>query len=382
MTAPEPSRGRKLLFAAILAALVLLCIEGILQIGYRLQAGAFLFERNLVRMFEPDASCCYWNQPNLALEHRTSEFAIHIYTDDEGLRTDASRRGVSPGKDPAVTRILFLGPSFTFGWGSEYEDGFVARTGAMLRARGYAVEVLNAGVPGHLSEYQLCWLRERGDRLRPDIVVFADYGRVGGISGVCPETLECPVVEDGYLYTVPPTLALRAIAVLKNSGIVWYGFQLQRLLASGPPPNPDAVGKELRGADVEAAEEDDPDRIAERYQRFVASVRDSVGREIPVVFVRIPYSFEVHPEDTPRWRHLGVEDPYAPRAEATRRIGALRARGIPIVDAGPDLLAHASDGRMYYWLDIHLTPAGNAAVADALLGLLEPVLPGTAGGAR
>jgi len=209
-------------------------------------------------------------------------------------------------------------------------------------------------------------------------VVFADYGRVGGISGVCPERLECPVVKDGLLYSVPPTLALQAIALVKNLGIVWYGFQVQRLLAMGPPPNPDAVGKELRGGDVRAAEEEDPERIALRYRRFVASVRASVGREVPVLFVRIPYSYEVHPEDTPRWRHLGVEDPFAPREEATRRIAELRARGIAIVDAGPDLLDDAAMGRMYYWLDIHLTPAGNAAVAEAALPLLEPVLPGAA----
>ena len=378
MTEPELSRARRLLFAAILAVGVIVCIEAILQIAYRLQAGAFLFERNLVRIYEPKPAYCYWNQPGLALEHRTSEFVIHIYTDDEGLRTDALRRNVSPEKDPGTTRILFLGPSFAFGWGSEYEDTFVARIGAILRERGHPVEVINAGVPGHLSEYQLCWLRERGYRLRPDVVVFADYGRVGGISGVCPERLECPVVKDGMLYSVPPTFALRTIAVVKNLGIVWYGFQFQRLFATGPAPNPDAVGKELRPGDVRAAEEEDPERIAERYRLFVASVRESVGREVPVLFVRIPYSYEVHPEDTPRWRHLGVEDPFAPREEATRRIAELRARGIAIVDAGPDLLDDAAMGRMYYWLDIHLTPAGNAAVAEAALPLLEPVLPGAA----
>ncbi len=371
MSGPALSRRRRLLFAAIVAAGVLVCIEGILQLAYRAQAGAFLFERTIAPIFEARPAYCYGVKPDLAHEHRTSEFRLHVYTNAEGLRTDVERRSFAFDKTPGVTRILFLGPSFTFGWGSEYEDSFVARAGAMLRERGLAVEVINAGVPSHLSEYQLCWLRSEGWRYHPDLVVYADYGRVGGISGECPERLDCPVIENGVLHSVPPTLKLRAIARLKNLGIVWYGFQLQRLLMRPPPPNPDAVGKELRGSDVLAAEQGDPEVLAARYRRFEESVHSMVDAEIPVVFVRIPLSFEVHPADLPRWRHLGVTDPFAPRAEAAGRIAALRERGIAIVDATQRLDERARTERTYYWLDVHLTPAGNAAVAEALVPSLE-----------
>ena len=374
MSGPALSRRRSLLLAAIVAAGVLASIEAMLQLAYRLQAGTFLFERNLVPMLRASATHCYANQPDLALEHRTSEFSVHIYTNAQGLRTDAARRSVAPEKPPGVTRILFLGPSFTFGWGSEYEDSFVARIGAALGERGHAVEVVNAGVPGHPSSYQLCWLRDEGWRLEPDLVVYGDYGRVGGVAEGCPERLECPVIEDGLVYTVPPTLALRAVAFAKNFGIVWYGWQLRRLFATAAPAAPDAAGKELRGGDVEAAEVEDPEALAERFRRFTRSVQESVGREIPVHFVYIPLAFVVHPEDLPRWRHIGVADALGPRVESARRVAALRERGIPIVDATDLLLERGRSQRMYYWLDIHLTPAGNAAVAEAALPPLEAAL--------
>src|SRR5262249_19367603 len=200
-----------LLVTAIVAVGVGVCIEGILQAAYRLQSGAWLFQRTLVPIFRPDPLRCYALQPGLALEHRTSEFAIHIYTNAQGFRTDAARRETPLAKPPGTTRILFLGPSFTFGWGSEIEATFVARIGDALRASGHAVEVINAGVPAQGSDQQLCWFAAEGHRYEPDLVVQVDYGGVGGIFPECPQHLDCPVIEDGYLYSVAPTLALRTI---------------------------------------------------------------------------------------------------------------------------------------------------------------------------
>lgn len=54
---------------------------------------------------------------------------------------------------------------------------------------------------------------------------------------------------------------------------------------------------------------------------------------------------------------------------------ALRFAGVPLIDATNKLVEAARKERMYYWLDIHLTPAGNRATADAVLkGLRELVL--------
>jgi len=369
------SRTRRLILWMMLALFVVLSVEALLQLAYFAQAGSFLFQRALAPLYEADPVRCFRLKPDLVLAHRTNEFSTDIYTNSQGFRTDAARRAVSLEKEPGVTRILVLGPSFAFGWGVDHEQTFATLVGEELRRRGHRVEVINAGVPSQGSAEQLCWLRAEGWRYRSDIILQVDYSRVGGISEGCPESLTCPVVEDGYLYKEPPTLALHAVAWLKNLGIVFYAFQAQQLFSSKAPPVAHGVGKELRPEDVERAEEDDPEILAARFRRFTAFVHGALGRDLPVLFVHIPLAFVVHPGDLPRWRHFGVSDATGPRLEAERRIAGLAERGIPIVDATPALDARAARERTYYWLDIHLTPAGNEAVAEALLPLLEASLP-------
>jgi lysophospholipase L1-like esterase len=378
---PELGRSKRALFAALLAACVLVAIELLLQLAYRVQAGAFLFERTLVPLYAAAPDYCYGLAPNLALEHRTSEFSIRVFTNERGLRSDASRRSVPYERTPGVARILYLGPSFTFGWGVDHEQTFVERAGQALVGEGRRVEWINAGVPGHGSEHQLCWLRAEGWRYQPDLVVFNDYASVGAIVDRCPEPLACPVVEDGYVYTQPPTLALRAVSWLKNLGVVFYAFQAQRLIASDAPAEATTMGKELRTHEALVGEARDPDLLARRFAGFTAFVRLTLGREVPVLFLYVPLAFVVHPEDLPRWRHFGFTDAEGPRLDTERRIGWLRERGIPIVDATPKLAARAARERTYYWLDIHLTPAGNEAVAEALRPALEASLPAAPGAA-
>ena len=96
---------RRLLFGAILAVGVAVCVEAMLQAAYRIQSGAWLFQRTLVPIYRTDPTRCFALQPNLALEHRTSEFSIHLYTNAQGFRTDAARRETKLAKAPGTTRI-------------------------------------------------------------------------------------------------------------------------------------------------------------------------------------------------------------------------------------------------------------------------------------
>ena len=73
----------------------------------------------------------------------------------------------------------------------------------------------------------------------------------------------------------------------------------------------------------------------------------------------------VHPEDSARWTHILNPDPEGSRAQIHHQVSALRAAGIAIVDATEALRAHAGTDRLYYWLDIHLTPLGNRVLAEA-----------------
>jgi hypothetical protein len=365
------SLRRRLLFSALLAAFVLLVVEAAGQLAYRLTAGAFLFSRQGVPMFEADPTRCYRLKPNLAHRHRTNEFDITIYTDSQGLRTDAAHSELAPEKPEGVVRILFLGPSFALGWGSQFEEAYATRVGEGLRAAGGRVEILNLGTPAQDVAPQLCWLEQVGRRYGFDLVVQTLYGdRLPTVAGDCPERLECPVVEDGWLYSVKPTLSRRLLAAAKHSALVFYGFYAYQWMLGIVPSGGVGVGKELhdpRGFEREVGY----DGLARDFTAYEQTVRRILGEHAQVVFLFIPLSFVVHPEDAPRWSHLVDADPESTRAGIRADVAALREHGHTIVDASEALIAHRDEERLYYWLDIHLTPAGNRVVAEALLPVLE-----------
>jgi len=76
----------------------------------------------------------------------------------------------------------------------------------------------------------------------------------------------------------------------------------------------------------------------------------------------------VHPGDAARWSHVdesGSSTPAVLRQEIAAQARALNDRGIHFVDATLSLIESGDEERMYHWLDIHLTRAGNAVVASA-----------------
>lgn len=68
-------------------------------------------------------------------------------------------------------RILFLGDSYTFGWGVSESEVYVRRVEGMLRDAGRDVLVLNAGVPGFNTAQEFAWLVEHFDTFQPDRVI-------------------------------------------------------------------------------------------------------------------------------------------------------------------------------------------------------------------
>jgi len=371
---------RKLLFSAILVGVALFSVEIPLQLYYRLTAGDWLFRRTLPAIYAADPTRCYRVKPDLDYVHHTNEFAIHLYTNAQSFRTDARRAPVAFEKPADVYRVLFLGPSFTFGWGSEFEETYAARIASALQVPGKRVELLNLGTPAQPIEPQLCWLEKEGYRYRPDLVVETSYGdHVASMPGACPESLSCPFVEDSLVYFAHPAPRQRAIAVLKNLGTVFYGYYVYNLFAGEGPKPGVGTGKELYGAE-RAAADDDLEALVRGYRSFVDFVHDRVGAETQVAFVHIPLSFLVHPSDRARWKHIIDVEPEVARASTRAGIAALQASGIRVIDTLDRLIERGERERQFFWLDIHLTPAGNATVSEEVLPVLQSlVLEGRSG---
>lgn len=124
-----------------------------------------------------------------ATRARRGELALER-TRSYRVSTNADRlRGPAIGpKAPGTTRIVALGDSVTHGWGVTYEEAYPARLEAVLRARGHAVEVINAGVPANTLDTMEAWCAGPARALSPDVVLwtrrlgigpdpYADYAR-------------------------------------------------------------------------------------------------------------------------------------------------------------------------------------------------------------
>ena len=91
-------------------------------------------------------------------------------------------------KEPV--RLMILGDSLTAGYGLAQGDAFVARLQAALRAEGYAVELVDAGVSGDTTAAGLArlpWLLGSAETI-PDAVM-VELGGNDGLRGLDPETM-------------------------------------------------------------------------------------------------------------------------------------------------------------------------------------------------
>lgn len=378
-TAPPPRPPGRDSAAPFWIALVLLAVllgEALLQSVYRLANGDWLARRTQPRIYVGDSTRCYGLRPSLAYRHATNEFSVDIFTNAQGFRTDSARRPTLVPKPAGTTRVLFLGPSFAFGWGVSYEESYAGLADRALRRSHAGVEVVDAGVPAQPIAWQLCWLRAAGRGLQPDIIVQTVYMVPENIESSCPSHLRCPIVRDGFLYTAEPRAGRRLLAAAKRSAIVFYGFYLVQHIRSAAPAA--GTGDELRDP-AHPPERPRPSWTAERYAEYRRFAREVTSDSTDVLFVFVPLSYMVHPSDARRWAHLGVGR-VSPGAVARERerVAALAellsATGTEFVDPTPALARTAENGRAYYWLDVHLTALGNRAVAAVLVPALRAML--------
>lgn len=93
--------------------------------------------------------------------------SYHVQTNGDGFRNEAE-------VDDKKIRILAVGDSFTFGPYVANEDTWPSWLEAILNARLFpsaSVQVLNAGIAGYTIEDELAYIRDKGPRLNPDLVI-------------------------------------------------------------------------------------------------------------------------------------------------------------------------------------------------------------------
>lgn len=96
---------------------------------------------------------------------------FRIRSNGDGFRDDPF-----PPKSPGKVRIVTIGDSSTFGWGSERENTFQALLQERLdRWQPGRFEILNLGIPGHNSRHGTGMLVHYALPLQPDLLIIS-YG--------------------------------------------------------------------------------------------------------------------------------------------------------------------------------------------------------------
>ena len=362
---------RKAFFYLIMITLQIALVEGILQAYYRITNGDYLSKRVDLPIFAPDPHRIYRVKSNLDYQHHTNEFSVVYYTDNFGFRAASPTRETNIEKPDGTYRIMFLGPSFTFGTANQYEDMFVTLIGKGLVAPDARIEVINVGTPSQPPRYQLCWLQAMGHKFQPDMIVQTVYGDPLLVEMTCDLSPPLPVVRDGRLYSQEPTFKLWFIARAKQSAIVFYSWYLYQSVFA-PEKMEKGLGTELyREGQTDT---DNAGEIIAPFNAYIDFFESVVGKHVKTAFLHIPFSYVVHPEDLARFSHLEANAPDEARKLSERTERLLAENSIIYIDPTNALVDAAASSRMYYFLDVHFTAAGNKTVADMAVPVLQGLI--------
>ena len=272
-------------------------------------------------------------KPGFSTERITPEFRMRFTSNSLGFRGPETH-------DFAMAPLLFLGDSFTLGYGVNDGEEYPALVAAELRRRygEKAPSVVNAGIGDSGNGFWLRFLQTRGQLLRPRLVAmqvfqndFSDNLNEGLYALAAHGTLhERPVPAPGLLRRLQP--AIEAIPFLPDSHLLGLVRQVRL--------------PELRKAHADVSEPQGLRPSDELTLRIIE-------RAITMCAAR-------------GWQMLGI---VVGLPEARRNaVNALFARHgvrtviLPEKSARPDL---------YYVLDGHWNSGGHALAASAVVEALE-----------
>ncbi len=284
--------------------------------------------------------------PNAATSVDTGETRWRVVTDGAGHRVGERR-----GRETECAAV-WLGDSFAFGHGVDYEESFIG----LVQERSPEVRHVNTSVPGYgPTQYRevLEHLLARGERF--DVVFVATFVGNDFHDTVWTKDVEVHAGVVGHRRDLRSYLKTHV--------------QLYRLVSAayhrlvGKPANRRFQETREQIADVDAWDRGFLAGANETFAREMAHIQQ-LGREYDaeVRFVVLPTRDAVAVA-----RGESVQDvPGDPSLPVSKAIASLAAIGVEVLDL-TSALAGASEQNLYLPFDGHLTRAGNRIVADALV---------------
>ena len=261
-------------------------------------------------------------------ERVTPEFTMRLSTNSLGFR------GAEPRAFPRRP-ILFLGDSFTLGYGVSDGEEYPARVAAELRRRhgDAAPPVVNAGIGDSGNGYWVKLLRARGEEMQPRLVVMQVY-----------ENDFFDNINE-KLFLLEPDGALHELAVPPPGTM----RRLQQLVDAVPGLSHSYLIGLLRQARTAAPRA--PEAAAARVPNDLLTLR-IVEQALLACKAR-------------NWPALGLLVGLSHEREAAMR-ALFAGHGVPVVT----IPAKNERPELYYRVDGHWNAAGHAHAAEQVLGAM------------
>jgi lysophospholipase L1-like esterase len=359
---------RPLFFAVI----TLLAATALALLGAELGLRAFWLPMSLRSTPESEGHPVYLWAPRPGAEglRVTPEYTHAWAHTSQGLRGSQVFAADRPANVRA--RVLFLGDSFTYGLGSANDETFVAR----IAAAWPDVEVANAGCNGYGQRQELAILDTLGAALKPNLTVVMFFwndlednfkraapafhqdasGRVVRTDLAVPRDFD-PLARRQALPGESPAA----------SEPLWKIYYLRQLIDEAKAG---LKGGLLGGARLKIR------TVEQRAAAWAATAellellkQRAADWHSQLVVVSIPDYNQVDPQAVYRNIDPFSFDIEADLAAVTRRLG------IDYIDLLPAMRSRfrANQPPWYYAQDRHLTPAGNAVLAEVLQPRLAPL---------
>jgi hypothetical protein len=293
--------------------------------------------------------------------------------------SDRWPRPVQPAKPPGTVRILGLADSFGMAGG---KNNYHYRLEAILRERGYDVEVVNFSVPGYSLAHELELLRRFAGRYQPDIVLHAFF--IGNDFGFDSDRLLRyrgidVVLKPGIASWLPHNLTLaqwlaksrrasrdrRQVKKDSEAGLGEGSFSREAFLEIerlrlGACRRPRTRGPAWPGT---TAMLDGMNRaVGELQARHVLLVHPD---QYQVELALLAELFQVY--------QLDIDDYDLDLPQRFLHAFA-ESRDITVIDLTPWFRRHGQDGGLFLNRDTHYNDAGNRLAADVIADALEPVV--------
>ncbi len=339
----------------------------------------------------PDAGTgCYQSDPTLFAVPKPGTFCTHT-TPEYSLRTPINAQGfvgitdTPVRKSAGVTRIAFIGDSFTFGQGVPYDRAYPMLTGKLLSYHGVSAEILNASMVGAGPHWYYLRLVHSLAAFAPDVVVVGLYAgndisdmqyfqaTANDSSGLplAVTTAEEYVDTDGVRRATSTLLRYR-VPILRNSNL----FQLAASKIGGAPfaaPSSAINGSPCLLTLTCPELSTGIDNMATLI-RGMRTITDAWGARLIVLL--IPWELQLPRHILARSRITFYATDATRHALTDAIEQSLQQHGVTTLNLLPIFEANTSDEMLIYPQDRHWTDAAHVLTATSITKVLRSMITG------